>query len=97
MATLRNEESEVREKPKQHTLNCDCVGFCDVYEFMLHKRKYREVISAYQNDAEENHTVSGELKVSADLRMVLMLPRVDEFKAACWFSKRLIIFNETIN
>ncbi|GFR84163.1 CAI-1 autoinducer sensor kinase/phosphatase CqsS [Elysia marginata] len=49
-----------------------------------------------KKDAEENRTVSGELKVSADLRMVLMLPRIDQFKA-CWFSKRLIVFNETIS
>ena len=43
----------------------------------------------------ENHTVSCELKVSADLQKVVMLPRMDQFKA-CVFSKRLIVFNETI-
>ena len=79
MTTLGNKECEVCEKHKQHTLNCDCVGFCDVSEFMLHKRKYRAARSAYKKDVTENHTVTGELEVSANLQKVVMLPRMDQF------------------
>ena len=34
--------------------------------------------------------------MSVDLQKVVMLPRMDQFKA-CVFSKRLIVFNETIS
>ena len=42
MTTLGNKECEVCEKHKQHTLSYDCVGFCDVSEFMLQKKKNTE-------------------------------------------------------
>ncbi|GFR81918.1 CAI-1 autoinducer sensor kinase/phosphatase CqsS [Elysia marginata] len=32
---------------------------------------------------------------SADLQKVIMLPRIDTFKAAIFFTKRLVVFNKT--
>ncbi|RUS68512.1 hypothetical protein EGW08_023726 [Elysia chlorotica] len=96
MSSLGNEECEVCEKHKQHSQNCDCEEVCNISDYLLHKKKYRAARAAYKKDAEENHKCAGDLKISADLQKVLVLPKIDQFKS-CVFASRLIVFNETMS
>ena len=73
ISSLGNEECEVCERHRQHQRICTCETVCDISEFMLHRSKFKAARCAYRKDAEENNR-PGELKVSADLQKVIMLP-----------------------
>ena len=96
ITSLGNEECDVCEKHRRHKETCSCIEICDVTEFTKHKAKYRAARVEYKNDAESNTARPQEIKVSADLQKVIMLPKIDEFKT-CVFTTRLVNFNETFS
>lgn len=63
-------------------------------DYITHKKKYEECRSEYQNDVKTAAEVTTDVFYSADLQKVIMLPRIDQFKAAI-FCPRIIAFNES--
>ncbi|GFO39443.1 hypothetical protein PoB_006594800 [Plakobranchus ocellatus] len=49
-------------------------------EYLTHKAKYRAARAEYKKDAESNTACPKDIKVSADLQKVIMLPKIDEFE-----------------
>ncbi|GFN73828.1 Cai-1 autoinducer sensor kinase/phosphatase cqss [Plakobranchus ocellatus] len=93
ISSLRSEEYDICEKHRRHKENCCGAETCDVTEYLTHKAKYRAARAEYKKDAESNTACPKDIKVSADLQ-VIMLPRIDEFKT-CVFTHRFFAFNET--
>lgn len=69
--------------------NC---GLCIQYN--KHKLLNKESRQEYQNDKEAFSTDEDYIYYSVDLQIVIMLPRMDQFKTAI-FCPRLIAFNES--
>ena len=91
-AVLGHEECEICSAFKLHKTNCNCETVCKVkiFEYICHRRRYREARVEYGNDTARED----KLIMSADLQKVIMLPRMDQFKKAI-FTRRLTVFNET--
>ncbi|KAK3737120.1 hypothetical protein RRG08_016426 [Elysia crispata] len=96
MTSLGNEECDVCERYKQHQNSYTCIDLYDINEFVVHKAKYKPARAVYTKDAEENCKQLCDLKIFVDLQKVIMLPRIDEFKA-CVFTQRFIVFNGTLS
>jgi len=97
---LGHKECEQCEEWKQHdadyskdTLNVfsNTCNVCQKYE--VHLELYTQARSLYESHKKELNSDS-KLTVSVDLQKVIMLPRMECFKAAI-FTKRIIVFNES--
>ena len=55
---------------------------------LLNTKQSKAATAVHRKDA-ENRKQPCNIKISADLQKVIMLPRIDEFKA-CFFTQRLI-------
>lgn len=62
--------------------------------YMSHKLKYTETREEYKKDGELAHIKPEEVFYSLDLQKVIMLPRIDQYKAGI-FCTRVITFNES--
>jgi len=80
--------NDAHTKDKLDTLNCKT---CEIYE--VHHEKYLAARIKYETHSKSKKNTN-ELFVSADLQKVIMLPHIDNFKAAI-FTKRIIVFNES--
>jgi len=97
---LGHEECEQCEEWKQHNANhskdtlnlsSNTCNVCKKYE--VHLELYTQARSLYESHKKELNSDS-KLTVSVDLQKVIMLPRMECFKAAI-FTKRIIVFNES--
>jgi len=86
-------ENELHQAATAHIANGESIG-CDACQnWERHQRMATESREEYRRDAA--HDSSNEFSIySADLQKVLMLPRMEQFKAAI-FTRRLVVFNET--
>ncbi|CAH0691704.1 unnamed protein product [Spodoptera exigua] len=92
---LGNEECEDCESFKLHQPTCQDSASCDTcISYKLHKQKYEKARKCYQEDVDLSTKFTEKAFYSADLQKVIMLPRIDMFKAAI-FCPRIIAFNES--
>lgn len=73
-------------------LSSNTCNVCKKYE--VHLELYTQARSLYESHKKELNNDS-KLTVSVDLQKVIMLPRMECFKAAI-FTKRKIVFNESV-
>ena len=94
---LGNEQCETCELYENHKKQCTCEVFCDISEYIQHKKRYTEARKEYAKDRDQSgRNPTSHLRVSSDLQKVILLPRMDEFKEGI-FTPRLVVFNETIS
>ncbi|KAH9639975.1 hypothetical protein HF086_008070, partial [Spodoptera exigua] len=80
---LGNEECEDCESFKLHQPTCQDSASCDTcISYKLHKQKYEKARKCYQEDVDLSTKFTEKAFYSADLQKVIMLPRIDMFKAA---------------
>lgn len=96
-ANLGNEECEncsyFEQHDKNHVKNLD--EACKIcVDYMEHKIKYTTSRQEYQRDAQKAKSSSDTIFYSVDLQKIIMLPRMDQYKAAI-FCPRIIAYNES--
>lgn len=91
---LGHEECELCEEFTQHkSTHTSDIDNCTVCKkWFNHKENYTAAREKYTDHGKRQFT--NEIRVSVDLQKVIMLPRMDNFKAAI-FTKRIICFNES--